>query len=416
MAIQAKGIDSVKVTWVKGHATEEHILKGISTATKKEGNDAADEAADKGTQLYGSDLIDVAHAFHKRHARYLRFMKDVSHHIIEGYLIHRELTLLYEDQDKEDSKLKDKKKPHAKLSYPKAHQTKSIKNTAGIQAFKKYKDHNKEATEVQQFLSNLKVCSISPECRGITWYELYILYRSRGYNKPLKDPDNKACANATADKQIRAFKNNIRNVISRTLQDNSDAHLFNPSKPVIDSLIGVGITGKHTTLNMGVEVNDQEATNIAINLIKLSRTINQKDVIGYINNTKNLIPHELKLKGKTGWDSAIKTLNPINKEVEAKWDTTTQPSTDEGNTSTTFYTCPRCKNTEPSTCTKFQQIDLDIQQKCMSCKKVSPVKSWNCQCGIRWYNCSMHMRCNNITIHNPSMPLSAKCKSHERKS
>ncbi len=110
MAIQAKGIDSVKITWVKGHATEEHILKGISTATKKEGNDAADEAADKGTQLYGSDLIDVAHAFHKRHARYLRFMKDVSHHIIEGYLIHRELTLLYEDQDKEDSKLKDKKK------------------------------------------------------------------------------------------------------------------------------------------------------------------------------------------------------------------------------------------------------------------------------------------------------------------
>ena len=97
------------------------------------------------------------------------------------------------------------------------------------------------------------------------------------------------------------------------------------------------------------------------------------------------------------------------------WDATTQPSTYEGNTSTTFYICPRCQKTEPSTCTKFQQIDLDIQQKCMSCKKAPPVKSWNCQCGSRWYNCSMHMRCNSSTIHNPSMPISAKCKSQKRK-
>ena len=52
----------------------------------------------------------------------------------------------------------------------------------------------------------------------------------------------------------------------------------------------------------------------------------------------------------------------------------------------------------------------------MSRKKASPVKSWNCQCGIRWYNCSKNLRCNSINVHSPSIPISAKCKSHKRKS
>ena len=41
-AARQKGPSSIRLTWVKGHATQEHIDQGISTPTKKVGNDEAD--------------------------------------------------------------------------------------------------------------------------------------------------------------------------------------------------------------------------------------------------------------------------------------------------------------------------------------------------------------------------------------
>ena len=43
-----KGPHSVKATWVKGHATEEHIAKGLTNVVCREGNNHADRFADLG--------------------------------------------------------------------------------------------------------------------------------------------------------------------------------------------------------------------------------------------------------------------------------------------------------------------------------------------------------------------------------
>jgi hypothetical protein len=48
-----KGPESVRLSWVKGHATQDHIDRGISDGIRKAGNDTADANADIGAELHG---------------------------------------------------------------------------------------------------------------------------------------------------------------------------------------------------------------------------------------------------------------------------------------------------------------------------------------------------------------------------
>ena len=90
-ALKAKGPNAFWGTWVKGHATEEHIVKGITTQTHRKGNENADKIADLGANLYGKDQQQVADVYHRRHNKYYRLMKDIVIHITEAYLINKEL-------------------------------------------------------------------------------------------------------------------------------------------------------------------------------------------------------------------------------------------------------------------------------------------------------------------------------------
>ena len=50
-AIKTKGANSVRITGVKGHATQKLIDKGLAHIIDKAGDDKADEIADLGTHF-----------------------------------------------------------------------------------------------------------------------------------------------------------------------------------------------------------------------------------------------------------------------------------------------------------------------------------------------------------------------------
>ena len=78
--VKAKGAQAINITWVKGHAIDKHVEKGITTEVNKEGNHIADEVADLGTALHGKDIVDAAKYMSRRHNQYIQFMKKVSQH------------------------------------------------------------------------------------------------------------------------------------------------------------------------------------------------------------------------------------------------------------------------------------------------------------------------------------------------
>jgi ribonuclease HI len=55
-AVAAKGRNAIRISWTKGHATSKHVDAGITTAQKKEGNEKADEIADRGCKLGMQEL------------------------------------------------------------------------------------------------------------------------------------------------------------------------------------------------------------------------------------------------------------------------------------------------------------------------------------------------------------------------
>ena len=177
-AVMAKSARSIRLTWVKGHATQEHVDKGITTIENKVGNQEVDAVAGLGTALHGEDVMLAAKCMSARHGKYLKFMKMVSHHIIEAYSIHRELTSRQDKIDEEQRIQGERKKiSYQALSYPDEAITQPIHNNATIHDYSNYLTKNGSAKHIEHFLANAKI-SAAPVCRkGISWTELYILYR-----------------------------------------------------------------------------------------------------------------------------------------------------------------------------------------------------------------------------------------------
>ncbi len=90
---------STRITKVKGHVSQVQVDANLYRHCDMVGNNKADEAADVAVETHGKDVISVARILHNRHLQYMRFMQQVSRHIVEGYLIHRRL-LEIEDSNK----------------------------------------------------------------------------------------------------------------------------------------------------------------------------------------------------------------------------------------------------------------------------------------------------------------------------
>ena len=58
--VEAKGPEAVRLTKVKGHATDQMVSMGKVTKEHKEGNDAAGEAADIGVEQHGNSFLEAS--------------------------------------------------------------------------------------------------------------------------------------------------------------------------------------------------------------------------------------------------------------------------------------------------------------------------------------------------------------------
>ena len=187
LALKAKGPSAFWATWVKGHATEEHIQQAITTQKRKEGNDKADEIADLGANVYGKDLHALATEYHYRHNKYYAVMKKTVTHIVEAYLINRELNERRDNAQKTQSAKGNAKQMYEPLQYPELQLTTTVDTLGTLKHYNKLGKIREQLSEVEKFISWLQVSRLGEVQRNITWLELYILYRIRGYNKPISD-------------------------------------------------------------------------------------------------------------------------------------------------------------------------------------------------------------------------------------
>lgn len=71
------GPESIRISKVKGHATESQVEDGTVKAEHKEGNDRSDDAATIGIRSQSQGILETSNWLIKSHAAYTKFIHRV---------------------------------------------------------------------------------------------------------------------------------------------------------------------------------------------------------------------------------------------------------------------------------------------------------------------------------------------------
>eukprot|EP00973_Karenia_brevis_P046641 6470441-Karenia_brevis.AAC.1 len=110
--------------------------------------------------------------------------------------------------------------------------------------------------EVQRFLTRLSFAKPRGGEFGITWLELYTLYKAMGHPCPVNNPEARAKARPSMGAQVHAFKIAARRIVQRTVKDDHK-QLFACGKKRGLALMRLGISSHAATLNCVVKMDAQ---------------------------------------------------------------------------------------------------------------------------------------------------------------
>ena len=79
------------MSWVKGHATDEHVRDGRVSARDQAGNHLADQAADDGVRAHGEGVLALAQWLAKRHECYALLVARIHKFILAILAADKEL-------------------------------------------------------------------------------------------------------------------------------------------------------------------------------------------------------------------------------------------------------------------------------------------------------------------------------------
>ena len=209
-----------------------------------------------GAKLHGEDFAKSAKAIGFRHQRYTKLVTNIAKDIIEASLINSELNRRRDEAEKAKKAKEDRGENYIKLQYPNPSEARQITPKAALSNYNVFNISNPKHAQAEEILSNLWIKDCKDGSRPITWLELYMTYRLRGYHKPIDDPPSAARNKATLDKQLKGFKKLVRAVADKDFGGQGDAYLFKLAKARKDMLKGVGIFGMHASLSVNITVSD----------------------------------------------------------------------------------------------------------------------------------------------------------------
>ena len=162
----------------------------------------------------------------------------------------------------------------------------------------------------------------------------------------------------------------------------------------------MGISGRHPSLSCNFHATADEQKHMALNLVKLARSISDRHAHEYIRGTRKLQPTELKLRGKANWDSnlaVVQDTSPVG-----SWEQNEETIVVRHCSQVVFLSCPVCNNKTANSSRTFSFEDYDKLSRCSFCNKSSPIKKWICPCKVKWHLCREHKNCRQDARHPAS--------------
>ena len=195
-------------------------------------------------------VYTLAKLYTKRHKEYATLMLDVAKHLVEGHCIHRALVQQAEAKLHKQA-MQARHVQYSPLSYPGIGSCSKFKHVVHVCRFPRIMQQHQGIQHVEHFLMHIPVVPSGQTIRGITWLELYAIYRLCGYPKGIPNENDRAMAKPSLAQQMVHFKKCCRRAINASFAQ-SAALCFAPCNNDRQQLEGLAIGGRHPAVSFNV--------------------------------------------------------------------------------------------------------------------------------------------------------------------
>ena len=380
---------------VKGHATDAQVSSGLVLPAHKVGNDNADTEAREAVRIHGDDEVSLSNYFDARHNFYFHLLHLIHLHSAEGHLIYNRLVACAQDRNDLLHPKGDGKKEIISLTYGRAEHAMALQPLRSALVFPSFFRSCSCAHAIHGFLSRMTGESMPDSTHGVSWIELYLIYRMEGGPMPLKPRPAHQPQHAFSH-QLASFKRQCRGVIARCVCS-EERWKFEPNQCKTPRFLPHAITGHSPCINLAICITEDAARHLHILLIRLLRAVQPAHAHRLAALASSVRIKKLSvLRGSTLDPAILKFSSNI-------WVTSTHapvpifPSklthVEAAVRADPYYACPRCESKKHAADPLFHNIrDLDSAHACNICKKHIRTRSYLCACGCPWIDCNLHSK------------------------
>ena len=167
------------------------------------------------------------------------------------------------------------------------------------------------AAHIQKFLKQTRFKPCEPGHDGITWFEMYILYRLWGGPDGIKDTARTSKAPACMRSQVRNFKMCLKEVAALTMET-KDKDYFKPSSNKKARLRGMGIDTYLAMTSFRVAITEEAKTALAKEILKSQTRRAPNELEAILQKKQPIMCTKYRDAGRVAW---LKNLKPLEKQI-----------------------------------------------------------------------------------------------------
>ena len=393
----AKGIHAIRISWFKGHATQEHIEREIATAESKEGNDIADAVAELGVRTsHQTGLLQLAGYYAGKQKKLLQLTQRIHRMILRVLKAeHHERTQRIKRANAE-AKVQGAKHNHITIPTdtddPPLTEGRSLDlskpNTTGL-----------EGTDLVihlqmwAFFNNTRWTRVEGQNNGTSWIEMLARYQLLGGKLTANEVDAHPFAASLSFRQAIITFRRLANRIIHVYAPEHSVWLFKPAKASAPRLQKYGCT-THVPCVVGQMCHDGHSrttlrntlATITIGYAKMHKAEEGQTPLTTkpTNITYRGPPPWLKLCNNDHLSQVASRSLPRDDEESRE-----QRTTSETEPARLKITCCCCGANKCQT-SRLVCKGTWVPVWCPACKRTSTAKNWQCECGAPWHKCQTH--------------------------
>jgi len=299
----SRGVDGIRITWVKGHSTLDHVERGVTTFFNKLGNDMADAHARQGVDCHTVGVVALACCYARRMQLYCKLI----HNIHELYLRVLPADQILRDKAKQArGRLVNGKILEPLVSIP-CTLSNALPGTGKNLALTNpcaAQDRSRTSAfmQVWAFISYIRLVPTDAGQQGVSWIELFSLFEMIGgsVDDLHRQIEHKATTRSSLRKSLLCFKKTFRKVVLLCVET-CDQCLFRPSRLPEPRLKPVAYGNFTSCLMFRLDLPLDHAKSIVHALLSLRMKVTGKTRDKMEQGNLHLTPKKLTLRGVPPW-------------------------------------------------------------------------------------------------------------------